>query len=517
MDRALRENALITGILILAAFARLFLLGDYLPGCSADEASIAYDAYSILHTGKDRYGAPLPIYAQGFNTWGANLHCYLVVPAIALFGLNEFAARFPAAFLGILTVWLTYLVVKRRLDPSAALWAALLLAVAPWHIHLSRNCTEISLEPFFLMLALYLFFLGIERKSLFLPFSAASFGLAFYTYYPSRIFVPLAAIGVLLIYRTELSQRKGALLVAIAVASIILLPTIVFAIREPQYFFLRYHQIALKTGGRSTAGALLLFFKNYFAHLSPVFLFLKGDANVRNAPQGFGQLYLFELPLVVTGIIACIRRWKNPDARFLIFWLLTYPIPASLTTEGIPHATRTVTAIPLYQILSAIGIYCVRGWSKKLVGTKRRLGYAGLRIFLVLAIANVCIFSHHYFLRWRIYSARSLDYGWRKAMEYAIAEEGKYDRIVLTVLSIGPPTMFPPFYLHYDPAEYQRSKLEKSKYQFVTPEVMRGLFYTLKGRTLYVVREEELRGVAPRKIIYFPDGGVAFKVIENVN
>lgn len=517
MYKALRNDVFITGILLLAAFARLFLLGGYLPGCSADEASIAYDAYSILRTGKDHYGSPFPIYAQGFNTWGSGLHCYLVAPSIALFGLNEFAARLPAAFLGILTVWFTYLVVKRRLDSSVALWAALLLAVAPWHVHLCRNCTEISLEPFFLMLSLYLFFLGIEQKGLFLPLSAASFALAFYTYYPSRIFVPLTAIGALFIYRSELLRRKGALLAAIVAAFLVLLPTFVFIIREPQHFFLRYRQIELTAGGRTAAGALLLFFKNYFTHLSPLFLFLKGDANVRNAPQGFGQLYLFELPLVVVGIIACIRSWKNPDARFLIFWLLTYPIPASLTTEGIPHATRTVTAIPLYHILSAIGIQRFQRWTSKLAGIKRRLGRIGLCLFLVFAIANVCIFFHHYFSRWRIYTARWLDYGWREAMEYAIAEEGKYDRIVLTVLSIGPPTMFPPFYLRYDPGEYQRSELKKSKYQFVTPDVMQGLFYTLKGRTLYVVREEELRGAAPKKIIYFPDGGVSFKIIEQVN
>ncbi len=508
---------MITAILFIAAFARLFHLGGYLPGCSSDEASIAYDAYSILLTGKDHYGATFPIYAQGFNTWAANLHCYTVVPSVALFGLNEFAARLPAAFLGILLVALTYLVVKRRLNPSAALWAAMLLAIAPWHVHLSRNCTEISLEPFFLMLSLYLFFVGIEQNSLFLPLSAASFALAFYTYFPSRIFVPLTAIGALLIYRKDLSRHKRALCAAIAIASVILLPTIIFMIRDPQHFFLRYHQIELAGKGKSTTDVLLLFFKNYLTHLSPRFLFLKGDANLRNAPRGFGQLYLFELPLVVTGIIVCIRSWKNPDARFLIFWLLTYPIPASLTTEGIPHATRTVTAIPLFQILSAIGIQCLQARVRRLEGKKHRLGCVGLCLFLALAIANACVFFHHYFSSWRIYSARWLDYGWREAMEYAVSHEGQYDRIIITVLSIGPPTMFPPFYLRYDPGEYQRSKLEKSKYQFVTPEAMDGIFYTLKGKTLYILREEELRGVAPKKIIYFPDGGVAFKIIEKID
>lgn len=264
-------------------------------------------------------------------------------------------------------------------------------------------------------------------------------------------------------------------------------------------------------------GAALLFFKNYLLHLSPVFLFFKGDLNVRNFPQGFGQLYLFELPLVVLGIIACVKKRENPDARFLIFWLLTYGIPASLTVENIPHGLRTVTAVPLYQILSAIGIYCAGGWLRAMSGWKRHLARAGAFLFLVLSAANVFAFYHHYFVRYPVYSARAWDYGWKEAIEYTCSVEDDYDRIILTVLSVGPPTMYPPLYMRYDPATYQRSKLEETKYQFSPPHILKALFFHLKGKTLYLVREEELRGIKPRKTIYFPDGRVAFKIIENIN
>lgn len=511
------EKVLLGCIVLLAACSRFFHLDQIPPGLYSDEASGAYDAYSIMLTGRDRYGVLLPLYSRGFDFWWAALTCYLAIPSIMLGGLNEFAARFPIALLGLLTVPIIYLVVKQRFNATAALWTALLLAITPWHVHNSRYLNDIAPFTFFFVMGLYFFSKGLDRKSCYFYLSATSFALVLYTYIVSRIFIPLSCLGLLFIYRKELARHRRAIILSLAIFFLLLIPTFVFAIREPGHFFHRYNQIPLTSGGRSLLQASLLFIKNYLLHLSPVFLFFKGDANWRNFPQGFGQLYLFEMPLVIIGIIACIRTWKNPDARFLIFWLLTYGIPASLTVENIPHGLRAATAIPLYQIFSGIGIYCAGGWLRSLSGWKRRLSLLGAWLFVVCAVGNVYVFFHHYFYRYPVYAAHSWDYGWREAMDYAISVDNDYDHVVLTVLSVGTPTLYPPFYLRYDPAEYQRSKLERSKYQFVTPEVMPGLFATLKGRTLYLVREQELRGLPPLKTILFPDGRVAFKIIEVVN
>jgi hypothetical protein len=293
-----------------------------------------------------------------------------------------------------------------------------------------------------------------------------------------------------------------------------LTPAILFAITEPEHFFLRYKQIMLHRGGGNEA---LVFLRNYLAHLSPAFLYMKGDVNVRHAPRGFGQLLLFEFPLAVAGLAACARNIKKRDARFLIFWLLTYPIPASFTTENIPHALRSVTALPLPQILSGLGICAIGTVVQSLGGWKRRLAITGAVLYGVGAAANAVLFFHHYFLRYPVYSARDWDYGWREAIACAKADEGRYDRVVMTVLSVGPPTLYPPFYLNYAPALYQRSKLAGSTYEFIPPEILNPLAPRLRGRTLCIVREEELRGMPPRELIYFPDGGIAFKIIELVD
>src|SRR3989304_9431060 len=99
-------------IIFLAAILRFYKLGTNPPGLYWDEAVLGYDAYSILNTGKDHHGETLPLFSESFGDWKLPGYHYLLVPSIAIFGLNEFAVRFPSALLGTLTVLLTYLLVK---------------------------------------------------------------------------------------------------------------------------------------------------------------------------------------------------------------------------------------------------------------------------------------------------------------------------------------------------------------------------------------------------------------------
>jgi 4-amino-4-deoxy-L-arabinose transferase-like glycosyltransferase len=119
------NRLLLLGILLLALFCRLFLIGRIPPG---------------FHSGE----------AKG-------------------------------ALAGIITVLLTYAIVKMRFRSSTALWSAFLLAVAPWHVHNSRYSNDTVLLTFFFILGLYFFFLGLTRRPLYLYFGAAAFALTVYT------------------------------------------------------------------------------------------------------------------------------------------------------------------------------------------------------------------------------------------------------------------------------------------------------------------------------------------------
>src|SRR3989338_489602 len=119
-------------ILVLAAWLRFYRLTDFPPGLYSDEASYGYNAYSILTTGRDEWGKFLPLTIQSFGDYKPPMTAYLTIPSIAIFGLNEFAVRFPSAVFGTLTVLLIYLLAQ-EIHRDAALLAALLLAISPWH------------------------------------------------------------------------------------------------------------------------------------------------------------------------------------------------------------------------------------------------------------------------------------------------------------------------------------------------------------------------------------------------
>lgn len=72
-----------------------------------------------------------------------------------LFGVSEFALRFPSAIAGALTVPLLFLAGRRLVGASAAFLAALLVAVSPLHVDLSREARTYSLT-----LALFVASLG---------------------------------------------------------------------------------------------------------------------------------------------------------------------------------------------------------------------------------------------------------------------------------------------------------------------------------------------------------------------
>src|SRR3989338_344065 len=91
-------NWILIPVILLAAVLRFYQLGQNPPSLDWDETAHGYNAYSILKTGRDEYGYKFPLYFRSFDDYKPPIYTYLVVPAVAIFGLNDFAVRFPSAF-----------------------------------------------------------------------------------------------------------------------------------------------------------------------------------------------------------------------------------------------------------------------------------------------------------------------------------------------------------------------------------------------------------------------------------
>src|SRR3989344_1527548 len=227
MRSFLSRNYLLIFILLLAIVLRFYKLGEVPPHLNWDEASNGYNAYSIIKTGRDEYGNFMPLTFKAFGDYNLALSVYILVPSIAVFGLNEFAFRFPSALLGTLTVLLTYFLTKQLFksgssfiahhssQKNVALVAAFFLAISPWHLQFSRYDHEANFMISFAIIGFTILIYTLKKKkqALMLTTSAVFFGLALNSYQGSKIWIPLFILLVALFYLKELSKIWKKLLV----------------------------------------------------------------------------------------------------------------------------------------------------------------------------------------------------------------------------------------------------------------------------------------------------------------
>ena len=123
-------------IVFLAGALRFYKVSEVPVSLYWDEVSSAYNAYSIASTGKDEFGNSHPILFRAFEDYKTPANIYLTAISVRLFGLNEFSARFTSAFLGTLTVLLTFFLIKQIL--SKKFLGRKILPVSPFHLYLQK-------------------------------------------------------------------------------------------------------------------------------------------------------------------------------------------------------------------------------------------------------------------------------------------------------------------------------------------------------------------------------------------
>ena len=199
-------------ILILGFFLRTVVLARFPAGFSPDEAAQGYTAYSILKTGKDEWGVRLPLTPRSFGDYKPPLQTYLMIPSIAVLGLNELAVRLPNAILGTLAILAVFLLAKELFKDTTfgeplSLMSAFLLAVSPWQMSFSRGAFEANLITFFMSIGCWFFLKGL-KKSNYLPLAGVFLGLNLFTCHAAKLLTPLLVIILVVWGREELVRLK---------------------------------------------------------------------------------------------------------------------------------------------------------------------------------------------------------------------------------------------------------------------------------------------------------------------
>lgn len=502
-------------IIALAFVLRFWQLGNIPVSLTWDEVAWGYNAYSLGLDGRDEFGRFLPVdYLESFGDYKPPVYAYLDIIPVKLFGLTPFAVRVPSALLGTLAVVVTYFLVKRLFATSSkkewyALVSALILAVSPWHIMLSRAAFEANVASFFILTGVWLFLMSLEHKRWYaLAFSVLFFVFSVYTFNSARVVSPLL-LGILFVinYKNLLTQKKN-VVIAIVVGLFILIPFIHFSL-TPQSR-LRFQEVNIFSDVSLVRNAnqqiandhnawwskilhnrrvvyVAAYMQHYLDNLSPQFLFIAGDGNPKFSTRDVGEMYIWDLPFFVLGILLLMRK-KEGLWWFIPVWLLLGIVPAAVARET-PHALRIENSLPMFQILVAYGFVEFVSFFKK-----RNRVIAG--VLLGILFLFVLYFQHGYYTHYSLEFSSEWQYGYQEALSYAKSHESSYNHIVITQ-ALGRPYIYTLFYNKVKPQDFRITGIiKRDAFGFVdVVKVGKYLFPSSipsVKNTLYVVAPSEV-------------------------
>ncbi len=506
-----RLNFWLFCVLLLFLITRLYQIDKIPASLYWDEASIAYNAYSIASTGKDEWGDFLPLHFRAFGEFKLPVYIYSVAVFEKLTGLSEMAVRLPAVLFSLGVIFLTYLLTLKIFNhKTTAVFSALILAILPWFFIFSRTGYEATAGLMFYLSGIYLFLLSKERPWL-LILAAFSFILSIYSYNSFRITVPLTVIFLILNKGFLVRHLKNSWSFRLSLASFIILLVLgaipIFRLMGDNAGMARFQTIGISTENKSELP--LLFARNYFSHLGFEFLF-GGDKNMRSQQPGFGQLYLLNFPFLVAGLVFIFKK-RSREMFIPIILLLFSFIPAALTRES-PHALRAISAAPFIAIISAMGAgFIINKFKFKKL------------LFIALIVGCLTMFSVYFKSFVSVYptvSSPDWQYGYKKLFIEYKDEFEKYDKVVVSDY-MAQPYIFALFYLKIDPvrflSEVEYNSVDRwgfstvssfNNFQFrkIDPDSMP------EGSSLIFASPLEKLEIPEKSVVKNLDGSVAFYV-----
>ena len=531
-------------IVVIAFVLRFIYLDKNPPALSWDETAQGYNAYALGQTGTDEFGRSWPLnYLESFGDFKPVLNTYLTILPVKVFGLTEFATRFPSAFFGSLTVLLCfYLVIelfyRRQEKDILGLATAFILAVSPWHLLLSRGAYEANIGLFLVVLGGLFLLKGFHGHKLYFLGSVIPFALTFYTFNSTRAFIPFFLLAVFILYRQFIFSHLKLFLLFCLFFIVLLIPIIPHLL-SPQAN-LRFREVNIfsnlkpieqsnnwiKYDNNSLVAKIvhnrrvifgLDYLTHYFDHFDLNYLFIHGDVNSKFSIQDTGQIYLINLPLFLIGLIVIFRKYR-PESLLLFLWLLTGIIPAATARET-PHALRTLQTLPVWHIIIAVGGYYLYSLNLKPFFKKLMVS-----LYCLYLLFNIGSFLHNYFYHYPEEFAGSFQYGYHESMSHILTNYQNYDQFLITE-GLGRPYIYVLFYSRYLPNEFLKTadiqrdvfgfvKVKSfAKYLFGSPPVIANI----KDKKILVIA---LPGEVPpgkkiKKIIKNPRGDEALVIYEN--
>jgi len=420
-------------IVIIGAYFRVVKLDKIPPHLGNDEISIAYDSYSVRKIGRDEHGHFWPLSFESHRSYKAPLYAYLNMPINYLLGNNEYGVRLLSAIFGILGVLLVVFLGKFLADEELALIAALLFALNPKAIFVSRIAYEANVAYIIMSLGvLFMFYFRKHQKTIYSILAGLLLALSIWGYHTQWGLAPMLAVILPFLSRKKIPLRKWwpMWLVIFLVALPIFYNFIFVQTKDVNnransqlWFSAGQTQDYLKDSNegnlKKITSLIIMPINNYVQHFSLDTLFTSGaDIFNGDSPLESGWFLLATFPMLIIGLVNLKIVYGKYWDWILAWWLLCPVIPAA-TYGGVASVRNLAFIIPTLLIMAG-GFKVLKEKNKFWTGVVSSLFFIN---FFVFALA--------YFIHFPIDSGNNFQYGYKQAWEFMKPNIDKFQRVVV--------------------------------------------------------------------------------------
>lgn len=200
------EFRILSGILALSAFVRLWRIPEYLPFLGDEGRDVRIVARFLTEFHPMLLGPRTSI----GDMYLGPLYYYLISPFLALWQFSPVGPAVFVALLGITTVWLIWYVGREWFGVKAGLIGSFLFAISPVVINLSKHSWNPNIMPFFSLLAIYSVWQIWEKKNFkWLVVLGITFAVILQSHYLGLLLLPTIGVIWLLTLRTLKGSKEG--------------------------------------------------------------------------------------------------------------------------------------------------------------------------------------------------------------------------------------------------------------------------------------------------------------------
>ncbi len=278
-----------------------------------------------------------------------------------IFGLNEFAVRFPSAVAATLWVYVLYRFVKRYADEKRALLGAFMMSVLLQITIIAKASIADALLNLFIALTLfniYLYYENRERKFIYLTY--LFMGLGVLTKGPIAVLIPFVVSGIFFLSKREFGAWWSALLNPIGIV-------IFLAVTLPWYLA-EYHAQGQK------------FIEGFF---------LKHNVERFKGPMEghYGSMFYY-IPVLIIGLLpfstiylralfdALKKRLKDDLTLYAVIWFGFVFLFFSLSGTKLPH----------YVIYGYTGLFVLTALRGEVIERSGNFYIAPLVLYILLLV-----------------------------------------------------------------------------------------------------------------------------------